>query len=294
MNILPPMMTVWHHCARKALGDNVDITVFDCSGKLDPSEFPGMGVQKYLNLYAATKCDEFIQSIARNRRTVWLCDDDVFFAGPKALEVMQREMAIDGTASVSFRPRHWWYFEIDGKQYEASASYCIAYNREMFWEKEHLSLAPRPGNTHPTRIGKGERRYDTGDWSNEVLLRKGYRCAIVPKDESDRCIVPFTGVSGAVMLLNYFKRPEQVMDYFLSPDPKAWSGNVLYGVLCAFLAVSTVQECYTLLKGHPYPLPSLPSKADLEKIRRERAPYLRQDQPLAWVDEVAENLKKIL
>lgn len=81
MNILPPMMTVWYHCARKYLGDSVDITIFDCSGKLDPAEVPGARVQKFLNLYAATKCDEFLYHIAKKRRIGWICDDDVFFVG---------------------------------------------------------------------------------------------------------------------------------------------------------------------------------------------------------------------
>ncbi len=294
MNILPPMMTVWHHLARKALGDAVDIVIFDCSGALDPSAFPGARVQKFLNFYAATKCDEFLYSIARNRRVGWLCDDDVFFAGPRALEVLSREFAVPGTASVSFRPRGWWYFDLDGKRHEASSSYCVAYDRSIFCDKEKLSLAPADGNTHPTRNGKGARRYDTGDLSNELLLRRGYRCAIADEEEQKRCILPFTGVSGAVMLLRYFHRPEEVIDYFLSPDPKKWGGSVLYGAFCAILAVSTVQECHELITGKPYPLPALPSRSALEDIRRKREPYLRADQSFAWVDEVSERLRAAL
>ncbi|MEI8229684.1 MAG: hypothetical protein WCG83_01160, partial [Candidatus Peregrinibacteria bacterium] len=43
MNILPPMMTVWHHFARKALGDAVDIVIFDCSsgGRDKPTPLGG-------------------------------------------------------------------------------------------------------------------------------------------------------------------------------------------------------------------------------------------------------------
>src|SRR5258708_963087 len=65
MNILPPMMTVWHHCMRKYLGDRVDTVIFDCSGGLDPREFPGARVQKFLNFYAATKSQEFLDHIAK-------------------------------------------------------------------------------------------------------------------------------------------------------------------------------------------------------------------------------------
>jgi hypothetical protein len=294
MNILPPMMTVWHHLARKSLGDAVDIVIFDCSGRLDPAAFPGARVQKFLNFYASTKCDEFLYRIARNRRIGWLCDDDVFFAGPQALSVLTREFAVPGTASVSFRPRGWWYFDIDGKRYEASSSYCIAYDRSIFCEKEKLSLAPANGNTHPARNGKGTRRYDTGDLSNELLLRHGYRCAIVDEEEQKRCILPFTGVSSAVMLLNYFRRPEETIDYFLTPDPEKWGGNVLYGVFAAMLAVSTVQECHERLTGKSYPLPALPSRSALDDIRKKRESFLREGNSFDWVDDVSDRLRAAL
>jgi len=140
MNILPPMMTVWYHFVRKNLGDRVDITIFDCSGKLKSSEFPHARVQKFLNFYAATKSDEFLKHIARNRKIGWICDDDMFLMSPEAVDRVKQELSVPNTASVSFRPRDWWHFEIDGKQYEPSSSYCIAFNREILIEKEKMGL----------------------------------------------------------------------------------------------------------------------------------------------------------
>lgn len=294
MNILPPMMTVWHHLVRKNLGDNIDVTVFDCSGRLNAKEFPEFRIQKFLNLYASVKSDEFLYHIAKHRKVGWICDDDVFFLSPNAVQIMQRELAVPNTASVSFRPRNWWHYEIDGKQFEPSGSYCIAFNREIICEKERLTLAPADGNTHPTNNNKGNRRYDTGDLMNEKLLRKGYRCAIVPEHEREQCTAAFTGLSGAVILLNYFKRPEDVMSYFLAPADGKWSGTFLYGVLCAMLSISTIQELYTTLKGHPYPLPSLPSRTDLEKLRREKLPLIGQGRTFEWVDATSEKLRAAL
>jgi hypothetical protein len=294
MNILPPMMTVWHHCVRKYLGDRVDTVIFDCSGELDPKEFPSATVQKFLNFYAATKCDEFLNSIARNRRIGWLCDDDIFIIGSKAADRVEQELAVPGTASLSFRPRTWWRLEIDGKSYWPSASYCIAYNREIVIDKEHLSLRPVPGNTHPSEIGKPPGRYDTGDKMNEVLLQKGYRCAIVPKEEESEYITGFGGMSGGVMLLRHFRTPEETIKFFTDPPMETWKGNVLYGTFGAMLAISGIQECYTQLKGKPYPLPSLPSAQQLEELRRKYEPNLREGLSWGWIDEGAEKLKEAL
>ena len=294
MNILPPMMTVWYHFVRKNLGDSVDVTIFDCSGKLNPHDFPHARVQKFLNLYAATKSDEFLYHIAGNRKIGWICDDDMFPMSHGMLDLLEREFKDLKTASVSFRPRDWWHFEIDGKSYEPSSSYCIAFNRSIFCEKEHLSLAPADGNSHPSHIGKPVKRYDTFDKANETLIRKGYRCAIIPKEERDQYIAGFSGISGAVMLLNYFKTPEETVDYFLTPPQKNWSGNVLYGVLASMLSICTIQELYERITGKRYPLPSLPSRQTLERIRKDHEPYLRKEQSFAWVDETSARLHQEL
>ena len=292
MNILPPMMTVWHHFVRKELKDRVDVVIFDSSGKLDPSEFPGARVQKFLNLYAATKSEKFLRSIARNRRIGWLCDDDMFIINGKAVDVVEHELAVPNTASVSFRPRHWWEFDIDGKRHPVSSSYCIAYNREIFVEKEHLSLKPCDGNTHPP-IGQNKHpeRYDTCDKANEILLKKGYRCAIVPEEERETYVTGFSGLSGAVMLLAYFTKPQQTLDFFLTPPKERWRGNMLYGLLSAMLAICTITELAERIRGKTYPLASLPSRTALEKIRSDHEQFLREGQSFAWVDTVSETLR---
>lgn len=291
MNILPPMMTVWHHCVRKYLKDEVDTVIFDCSGALDPRQFPGARVQKFLNFYAATKSDEFLYKVARNRRIGWICDDDVFPIGHGMPEILQRELAVPKTATVSFKPRTWWHYEIDGQRHEPSGSYCLGINREIVIEQEHLSLAPCEGNTHPTHTGKGERRYDTFDYANEVLLHKGYRCAIVPEDEREASVAAFSGMSGAVMLLWYYRTPEQTMRYFTDPPEEAWQGNMLWGVLSSMLAICSIQECYREITGHTYPLRSLPTRADLEALRRSREPLLKSGQTFQWIDDISAKLK---
>lgn len=294
MNILPPMATVWHHFVRKNLGEGVDTVIFDCSGRLDPADFPGARVQKFLNFYAATKSDEFLYHIAKNRRIAWLCDDDMFPMSPTMLTVLEREFAVPHTASVSFRPRDWWHFVIEGKSYEVSSSYCTAINRAIFVEKEHLSLRPADGNTHPSHIGKQPRRYDTFDKANDILLQKGYRCCVVPPEEREICLTGFSGMSGAVVLLSSFRTPEETLDYYRSAPQERWSGNILFGTLSSMLAVCTIQELYTRITGKMFPLPSLPRREELERLREEHRHSLRPDQSVTWFDEVADRLRASL
>lgn len=278
MNILPPMMTVWYHVVRKHLGDKVDVVIFDSSGKLDPKEFPHARVQKFLNVYAATKSDIFLKKIAKNRRIGWICDDDMFPISKEAIHLIEREFEDKKTAAVSFRPRDWWHLEVHGEPYEPISSYCTAFNRNILVDRESLSLKPAHGNHHPSHIGKPPGRYDTCDKANEILLLRGYRCHIVPEKERDKYITGFSGVSGAVMLLNHFKSPEQILQYYQSAPEENWGGNMLHGTLAALLSVSIVQDLYTTLKSEPYPLPSLPPRESIEELIEKHRHDMRPDQ----------------
>ncbi|MDD4319281.1 MAG: hypothetical protein PHW10_03080 [Candidatus Peribacteraceae bacterium] len=293
MNILPPMVRIWHHLVRKNLGDKVDVTIFDCSGTLRRRDFPGARIQKFLNPRHAMKCDAFLYTVARNRRIAWVCDDDVFIISPAALDTVRRELAQPNTASISFIPRGWWHFRIGEKDYEPSGTYCIAFDRETY-VRERLSFAPADGNNHVDHTGGKLRRYDSFDKANETLLEKGYRCAIVPKEERDTYVAEYFGLSAAVMLLSYFRTPEQTLDYLESAPEEGWGGTALPRVLGGLLAIHTIQECYTRLTGSPYPLPSLPTLPLLNAIRRKREPQLRHGQSFAMVDETGEKLKKAL
>lgn len=294
MNILPPMMTVWYHFAEKHLGDRVDIVIFDSSGTLKPDDFPKARVQKYLNRYAATKSEKFLRHIAKNRSVGWLCDDDMFFLSEKAVDIVEKELSVPGTASVSFRPRTWWEFEIEGKRYQPSSSYCIALNREIFVQKERLTLGPQNGNNHPSLIGKTPGRYDTFDKANETLLKKGYRCFIVPETEQDKYVTGFSGMSGAVMLLNYFKKPEQTIEYFLSAPKERWKGTILYNILAGMLSICTIQELYEKLKEERYPLPALPARGELERLREDHKKFMREDHDFEWIEKTSRRLRDAL
>ncbi len=296
MNIMPPMMTVWHHFVRKNLGNTVDTIIFDCSGTLNPKDFPGARVQKFLNVYAATKSDEFLYHIARNRKIGWICDDDMFLMNPRTIDTINEAFKDPNTASLSFRPRDWWHFSMDGKSHEPSGSYCLAINREIYCEKEGLSLAPRDGNTGVSHIGKSVARYDTFDRANELLIKKGYRCAVIPAAERDTYVTGFSAVSSAAMLLWHFPTPKHMMEYLETPEERSWRGNTLYTVLSGLLAISAMQELHEVITGKPYVLRSMPKKSDLDRLQKEKTPLVRAREGHDFENTlaVAERLRQAL
>ena len=97
-------------------------------------------------------------------------------------------------------------------------------------------------------------------------------------------------MSGAVVLLWYFRTPEETLEYYKTAPGSCWSGNILFGTLSAMLAICTIQDLYTHITGKTYSLPSLPKKSDLEHLREKHRHLLRPDQNIEWFDEVGKRL----
>jgi len=295
MNIMPPMMTVWYHLVQKNIGDRVDLTIFDSSGTLKKKDFPNAKVQKMVNFYAATKSDEFLYHVARKRKIGWVCDDDMFILNSKAVDLVEQSLSKPNAATFSFRPRDWWHFNIDGKEYAPSSSYCIAFNREIYCEKENLSLSPCDGNTNAvSHIDKPVSRYDTFDKANESLINKGYTCDILPAEKQGQYVIGYSGMSSAVMMLWHFHKPEQMMNYFEAPKKEAWKGNVLFTLLSGLLAIADLQDMHQKITGKPYRLRSMPTKKDLDRLRTKYEPLLREGKSFDTVSAVSEVLNAAL
>jgi hypothetical protein len=219
----------------------------------------------------------------------------MFILSDKCLDTIDNAFKDPNTASLSFRPRSWWHFDIDGKEYEPSSSYSIVVNREIYCDKEKLCLSPANGNNHAvSHIGKEVKRYDTFDQANEKLIRKGYNCVIVPESERDQLVTGFSGVSSAVMLLWYFRSSKQMMDYLEGPADDAWRGNTLFTVLSGLRAISYMQQMHEEITGKPYRLRAMPSWDALERLREQKAPLIRNEHSFEKVDEVAAILKNNL
>lgn len=285
MNIFPPMLRVWRHFAVRSLGDDVDIVGFDCSATLDPRDFPGMRIQKFLNPRYAQKCDNFLHVISRERDVAWICDDDTFITSHAALDVVKRELAVPNTAVVTFEPRQWWEFEIEGRRTKPVGTYCMAMNRRIVSDKERLSFRPADGNNHPSPRREGPGRYDSFDKANETLLLKGYRCAIVDPAEAKACTINYEGLSSAVMLLAYFRTPGETVAFFDAPEKKKWSGNLLFRCLQGVISLHHIHAAAEKLAGKPLPVRSMPSLAELSRIRKDVEPFLREEFSFRKLDE---------
>jgi len=291
--IFPPLAVLWHHIVRQCLGDRAEIVIFDCAGTLDPTSVPGATVQRFLNVRHATKIDLWLKKTLQHRKVAWICDDDVFPVNAKVFEVISREFAHPKTATVSFRPRAWWHFEIGRREYQPSGSYCLVINRQIFTE-EGLSAQPTDGNTHPTHTGKIWTRYDTLDKANETLIKRGFRCTIAPEKERSECIVGFNGTSIAALLLNRFCSADALLSYLHAVTSSQWTGNVFPRCLSALLTADIVRDLYCRVTGEPWQELHLPAKADLMELRTKAEPHLSPSHGLAEIDATEKRLHNIL
>ncbi len=288
--IFPPLVAVWHHLVRKMFGDAVNTQIFDCSGTLDPALVPGAKVQRYINAMHPTKIDVFLKGSAGNRKLIWICDDDVFPVSNRALTVFAEEFGRPNTAMVSLRPRTHWNFDIGGKKEQPSGSYCLAIDRTIFIDREHLRAQPADGNMHLSVEGKPQKRYDTLDKANESLLQHGYRCAIPAAEIRDACVCGFNGTSIGALLLSYFRSPQDVVAYFDATTDAQWKGNALHRNFTALLAAQAVQDLFERITGKQYSLPTLPNRADLARIRKRTEPLLQGGRNYAHVDQAYERV----
>ncbi len=251
-------------------------------------------MQKFLNPRHTMKCDAFTQSISRNRKICWICDDDVFLLSNKTLEIMHREFADPNTACVSFQPRTWWEYEINGRRYEPVGTYCMALNRQIVWDKERLSFAPQDGNKHVSKLGEKLKRYDSFDKANEVLLQKNYRCYVVPEAEREELIAYYSGLSSAVMLLHRFKGKGQMEEFLLTPQDAAWKGSTLYTVLSGLIALSDIIALSKRITGRDESPPAMLSRERLLEIWRKKHHLMRSDADLGWIEGASEKLREFV
>ena len=293
-NIFPPLATLWYHFVQKYLGDKVEMFIFDCSGKLDPHDFPNVRMQKYVNAMHPTKIDAFLKKSTANRDIIWICDDDLFPISNNSIDILKQEFSKQKTVMVSFRPRTWWHFDIDGKEIEPCGSYCTAINRDTFVNKEHLSARTADNNPHPSKLGKKNMRYDTLDKANEDLIMRGYKCTVVEEKERDECICGFDGTSGGALLLDYFKSPKSVIKHLNKPPDEKWKGTVLHGTLKSLLQISAVQNMYTELMGRPYPLLAMPHRSELDAIRERVEPFIPFETAFNSIDLAEKKLMEKL
>src|SRR5690606_20839855 len=125
----------------------------------------------HLNRPHGQKIDFFLKNYITSEY-VLLCDDDVLLVDPVGVEwAMDRLLSNPNMAAVSLKPRTRFKWPIDGKEFSPMGTYCVLFRPKVF-HSEGLSFRTRH-EPSPTPLSyRGE--YDTGDYANVELLRRGY------------------------------------------------------------------------------------------------------------------------
>jgi hypothetical protein len=195
-SIYPDVTRIWYHCLQRALmGKNVPVVIYDSGGLLDSRYYPGAKIINYPNEQHGKKVDHFIKY---NLETdiFYLTDDDAFLTSGEVLPYgIHWLQADEKNAIVSYKPRLWWSFTINGQEFPTMGSYSLLVKASVI-KKHSLSFEIR--KTERKEIRKGGGYYDTADFINEYLLQQKYAIDIAPIELRD-AVPSFFGTSSAMM-----------------------------------------------------------------------------------------------
>ncbi|PKN92351.1 MAG: hypothetical protein CVU44_14520 [Chloroflexi bacterium HGW-Chloroflexi-6] len=180
------------------------ILIGDCSGGFNgtgKTSHQSWVVKHLLNYSHGQKSDLFFLKVCKSEYVV-VCDDDVLWLDSTPIEwALQQMMSDPKVAVVSLLPRGRFQWAIDGKSYQPMGSYCLVVRRSI-WQKENLPFLSIPGPSINPQSYKGE--YDTADYANVELIKRGYRVVIAP-DNIREHIIGLKGISSAIMDIHKHK-----------------------------------------------------------------------------------------
>ncbi|MEW6213291.1 MAG: hypothetical protein AB1631_33650 [Acidobacteriota bacterium] len=211
-SIYPDLTRVWYHFARRYTDAScVQYVIYDCGSRLRKEYFPDVLIVRYPNVDHGRKIDDCVRKVV-DTPLMFLSDDDAFILSDQAEPMAARALLDDGkAAALSFKPREWWEFEIDGLRHPVMGSYSLVFKPEVI-KKESLSFRTRPTDEPDIRQGSGY--YDTADYANKQLLLKGYRIIVPEKDARRELVLSYSAVSSA--FLNFARRRWLSRDYHLT------------------------------------------------------------------------------
>ncbi len=191
-SIYPDLTRVWYHYLCRAVDPAAVTTViYDCGSRLRSEHFPGARIVRSRNHGHGRKIDHFLARA--DTPLVFLSDDDVFLlsaeAEPLAAEAL---LAAPRTAALSFKPRGWWSWQLDGRCWPVMGSYALVVKPEVV-RREGLSFRTRPTDDPQIRAGSGY--YDTADYANRRLLELGYEVQVPTDDLRRRLVQSFAATS---------------------------------------------------------------------------------------------------
>ncbi len=201
-SVVPWMTALWARLLGRALVNrDAEMLIGDCSGGLGDSQRrliadPRVRVIPCLNDHHGDKIDLFLARLCRAPFVV-IADDDVFWLSDEPLTWALDQLSGDRrVAAVSLLPRKEVSEALRKDDItEPMGSHCLVIRLDL-WRRERLSfaVAPRPP-------GVDDWFYDTGDFANRELLRRGYQVVAAPP-EIERHLAAFDGVSSWILKLH--------------------------------------------------------------------------------------------
>ena len=231
---------VWLYFARKFLErDQWHFLIVDSSGELDPAKLEDCQTLRFLNIYHGRKIDIFLRKVLQSD-TVFLCDDDQYVVADMTEHLSTLEKPT--TPVVSLRPRSWWRFRIDGREYLPMGSYALLFKRGVFLQNNLRFQSPKglksSHKVFPPDV-KTQLSYDTADYANEQLLLAGYHVETIQKNSP---LLGFSGMSGPRILLKKYGKAV-VRDALLAASHYK-EGSINGTVLRALYAIVIFEQLY--------------------------------------------------
>jgi len=190
-SVIPRLTLLWAAFIRKAVvPEQFRVIVGDCSGGFRPYQVDkSIHSLPLLNYRHGKKLDMFLKDVSTAKYVI-VSDDDVFCLSSFPWHWVSEQFEADPlVAVVSLMPRDRVSSVLRNKLEHPMGSYCLAIRREI-WLQEALSFEI----VYPLDDADYDWFYDTADYANVQLLKRGYKVIIAPI-EIREYFITFEGVS---------------------------------------------------------------------------------------------------
>jgi hypothetical protein len=290
-SIFPELTRLWYYFIERSAdllirhGFTLRFLIVDCSGKLHPRNFPAATIERFINDTHPHKLDVFFRRYIKSG-LVLISDDDCFISDPHTILEAARDLTKDeGLAVISFFPRPDWWLTVNNQRIRPMGSYCLMVNRgTIIKEKLHFQ-SPKIINPYNNRF------YDTADYMNEQLLKRGYKVGLPDEQKRSIGIGGFRG-SSISKALEWGCSKNELTKYFSKPFSYEYH---LRHNLKSFYIAARIMDLYS----HIFKEKKRPMFTDIELLQFVQA-YPEGElkngikQDLGWVDKSYRQLLEVI
>lgn len=178
-SVVPKLTALWSVFIERAITTHpLRICIGDCSGGLHGFNFNSpIKVIPLFNYEHGEKIDLFLKKICTADYVI-VSDDDIFWLDDVPWNWALSQLENDpGIAVVSLVPRPQISSVLKGKTEQPMGSYCLVLRRKI-WLQENISFKI----VYPPASEGYDWFYDTADYANLVLLKRGYKITVAPPE----------------------------------------------------------------------------------------------------------------